>query len=59
VGGKFVWVGVFLSLLVASGFAQEMGRLRGTVKNAKGEPIALEVVTATHLATGKVMRALT
>jgi hypothetical protein len=50
---------VSLSLLAASGFAQEMGRLRGMVKNAKGEPIALEVVTATHLATGKVMRALT
>lgn len=57
-GWRVLWVGVSLSLLAASGFAQEMGRLRGTVKNAKGEPIALEVVTATHLATGKVMRAL-
>ncbi len=53
-GWRVLWVGVSLSLLVASGFAQEMGRLRGTVKNAcvgsrHGDP----------LATGKVMRTLT
>lgn len=58
-GRKVALLFTFLVALWLSGVAQEVGRLRGTVKNAKGQPIALEVVTATHLATGKTLRALT